>query len=225
MEVPMSKIKISASLMCSNPLYLGKEIEALQAANCDGFHIDIIDGHFAENLAMNVSTIEYIKKASSIPLDVHLMVVNPEKYIDRLCDIKVDHISVHVESCDDIALTLKKIKNNGIKAGIAICPDTSYSPDDSIIDNIDHCLFLSVSPGFAGQKFIWSTIEKVNKTYRNFKKNGYDHIDIQVDGHINTETLPLLYAAGATSFVGGSAGLFCGDKDYRKNINALKNCV
>lgn len=218
----MSKM-ISASVMCCDFLELGKEIKALEDAKCDMFHIDIMDGNFVDNFAMSIDQIKAIRKITDLPLDVHLMVKEPIRYIKEFKKAGADILTVHLEACTHIHRTLAAIKESDLKAGVAINPGTAHYLLEPIIDDADMILIMSVNPGFAGQKFIPNSVEKVKKVREMIDKK-HIKLNIQVDGAISTKTIPPLYEAGANIFVAGTSGLFYGEKNYKKNINKLKNC-
>lgn len=221
----MNKIKIAPSLMCCDFLNLGYEVKELEKSGVDLFHIDIMDGNFVDNFAMSGSEIKAIKSISRIPLDVHLMVKEPLRYVKYFCDMGADIITVHIEACTHLNRTLQEIKNHKVKVGVALNPGTSHLLLEPIADYIDIVLIMTVNPGFAGQDFIPSSINKVKKT-RDFLNNlGFNNVEIEVDGHINTQTIPPLYNAGASIFVAGTAGLFYGKRNYKENVKKLRDCI
>lgn len=218
----MSK-KISASVMCCDLLELRKEIKALEDAKCDMFHIDIMDGNFVDNFAMSIDQIKAIRKITDLPLDVHLMIKEPIRFIKDFKEAGADILTVHLETCTHIHRTLAAIKENNLKAGIAINPGTAHYLLEPLIEDVDMILIMSVNPGFAGQKFIPNSVEKVKRVKEMIDKR-HIKLDIQVDGAISNKTIPPLYEAGANVFVAGTSGLFFGEKNYKKNIATLKNC-
>jgi ribulose-phosphate 3-epimerase len=211
-------IQISASLMCCNPLILGEEIRRLEEAKCDGFHIDIMDGTFVKNFAMNIRDLKFIRKATQLPLDIHLMIQEPSRYISSLAAASVNRVFIHPESCKDPVSTLLAIRNAGLRAGVVISPHKAL---DSIpgIHLIDTILVMAVMPGFAGQAFLPETIDRVFDLSRLLQGT---HILIEVDGAVSTRTIPLLYEAGARRFVAGSSGLFTEQANYAQAIQDLK---
>lgn len=221
----MKEIKIAPSLMCCDFLNLNNEIKDLEKSGVDLFHIDIMDGNFVDNFAMSSTEVKAIKSVTNIPLDVHLMVKEPLRYIKYFADAGADIITVHIEACTHLNRTLQEIKNNNVKVGIALNPGTSHLLLEPIVDYLDIVLIMAVNPGFAGQDFIPSSINKVKKT-RDFLDNlGFNNIEIEVDGHINTQTVPPLYSAGANIFVAGTAGLFYGNRNYKENVKKLRDCI
>ncbi|ORX22903.1 ribulose-phosphate 3-epimerase [Thermoanaerobacterium sp. PSU-2] len=221
----MKEIKIVPSLMCCDFLNLNNEIKDLEKSGVDLFHIDIMDGNFVDNFAMSGTEIKSIKRITNIPLDVHLMVKEPLRYIKYFVDAGADIITVHIEACTHLNRTLQEIKNNNVKVGIALNPGTSHLLLEPIVDYLDIVLIMAVNPGFAGQDFIPSTVNKVKKTRDFLNSLGFNNVEIEVDGHIDIQTIPPLYDAGARIFVAGTAGLFYGDRNYEENVKKLRSCV
>lgn len=218
-------IEISSSLMCADLLNLESEILKLEKAGTDMFHMDIMDGHFVNNLALSIDLLKAIRSVSTTPLEAHLMVENPLNYIEKAKKAGADIISVHLESTPHIHKALKEIRECNMKAGIAINPGTSYLLIEPLLEETDFILTMAVNPGFAGQEFIKSTVNKVYKINEMLKENHLTNIKIEVDGNINSETIPPLYNAGARIFVGGTSGIFFGDRNYERNIENLKNSI
>lgn len=211
--------------MCCNILKLQPEIEMLEEAGSDFFHIDVMDGHFVNNFAMNGYEIKQIKEVTDVPLDLHLMIENPGRYVGYFAEAGADIINVHLETCVHINRTLQKIKEYGLKAGVAINPGTSHLLLEPILDYLDYITIMAVNPGFAGQKFIPATVKKVESLHKLLKRNGFTDIEIEVDGNIYIDTIPPLYSAGANIFVAGTSGLFYGDMNYKENIARLRDCI
>ncbi|GAQ24784.1 MULTISPECIES: ribulose-phosphate 3-epimerase [Tepidanaerobacter] len=218
-------IEISSSLMCADLLNLESEILKLEKAGTDMFHMDIMDGHFVNNLALSIDLLKAIRSVSTTPLEAHLMVENPLNYIEKAKKAGADIISVHLESTPHIHKALKEIRECNMKAGIAINPGTSHLLIEPLLEETDFILTMAVNPGFAGQEFIKSTVNKVYKINEMLKENHLTNIKIEVDGNINSETIPPLYNAGARIFVGGTSGIFFGDRNYERNIENLKNSI
>lgn len=218
-------IEISSSLMCADLLNLESEILKLEKAGTDMFHMDIMDGHFVNNLALSIDLLKAIRSVSTTPLEAHLMVENPLNYIEKAKKAGADIISVHLESTPHIHKALKEIRECNMKAGIAINPGTSHLLIEPLLEETDFILTMAVNPGFAGQEFIKSTVNKVYKINKMLEENNLTNIKIEVDGNINSETIPPLYNAGARIFVGGTSGIFFGDRNYERNIENLKNSI
>lgn len=219
-------LNISASLMCCNILKLQEEIHLLENAHCDSLHIDIMDGRFVKNLAMNFYEIEAIKKITSMPLDVHLMVENPSEFLDKLIRLKPDCITYHFESSDDISFLINETKKYNIKAGIALNHDTSI---DNITEELmavtDKILIMSVITGFTGQTFINPTYEKVAKLKKRIEDFGFKHLVIEVDGGLDENNIPRLYRCGAISYVLGTKGLFRQEANYCNRIKTIRDSI
>ncbi len=206
------KKMLSASLMCANLLNMEGSVKELEQAQIDYLHIDIMDGSFVPNITLGFDLINALKKATSIPLDIHMMVNEPSKFIDRLALSRDDILCVHYESEHHIHRTLEMIKNKGCKAGLAINPQTPVENIKHLLDYVDMLLVMTVSPGFAGQKMFIGAEKKVTEARRFLDNSGYKNIDIEVDGNINLENGKKLYNCGAEIFVLGTSALFLKDK-------------
>ncbi|MDI6721159.1 MAG: ribulose-phosphate 3-epimerase [Candidatus Aenigmarchaeota archaeon] len=214
-------IKITSSLMCADQLELGKEIRLLEEAGTDWFHVDIMDGTFVPNFALGVWHLEAIRKATKLPIDTHLMSVNPERHIRKIAELGADIVIFHVESAANINDLINEIKGYGKLAGIAINPETSIEGVKPYIEGCDIAAFVMSKPGFSGQKFNPLIQDKVFKLKSFIDSNGYK-TEIMVDGAVSTETIPSLSRAGATIFVGGTSGLFGKGKPYKQCIEEMK---
>lgn len=198
---------LGASLMCADLLHLGQQIKELETANIDFYHIDIMDGKFVDNFALSIDFIKLIKPLTTRPIDVHLMVESPERYIQPLAEAGADIISIHTEAVTHLHAVLTKIRSYGIKAGVALNPSTRVETLGHVVDLIDVLLIMTVNPGFAGQKFIERMHEKVVFSANWLKEQGSQAI-IEVDGNIGHHTLGLCHAEGASMFVLGTSALF-----------------
>jgi ribulose-phosphate 3-epimerase len=200
--------KIGASVACADPINLGRDIRELEENNIDFLHIDIMDGHFVPNIALNFSIIREIKKVTNLPLECHLMIQDPERYIDLTAQMGASYISVHVEATKHLQRLLAKIRDAGLKSGIALNPATPLDTMDYILDDIDMVTVMTVNPGFAGQKLIPATLDKIRNIRRLLDSRAYENIDILVDGNVSIENIPKMFQAGANLFVGGTSILF-----------------
>lgn len=210
--------------MCADFTKLKEEVLALEEGGADIFHIDIMDGKFVPNFALGLEDVKAIKKLSKIPIDVHLMVVEPDQYIETFANAGCDIIYVHIEACTHIHRTLAKIKAFNKKVGVAINPGTSLHSLDSILSDVDYVLIMAVDPGFAGQQFIDATIAKVKLLKAKIDEIKPD-IKIAIDGSINKNNIPLLHRAGAEYFVVGTSGVFRDTYNYKENIAILKASI
>lgn len=210
----MRKIKIAPSILSADFSRLGEEIIALEKAGADWIHIDIMDGAFVPNISFGVPVIKCIRGKTNLIFDVHLMIANPEKYIEDFVKAGADIIVVHVETTNHLHRLIQLIKSYGVKVGVSLNPGTSPELIKYIINDLDLVLVMSVNPGFGGQKFIENSVEKIKELR---KMN--DKIEIEVDGGITEETIVKCKEAGANVFVAGSY-IFKGD--YVQRINNLK---
>lgn len=206
--------------MCADLLNLEKAIKELEKANIDYLHIDIMDGSFVPNITLGFDLINSIKKTTDIPLDIHMMVYDPAKFIERMNLTENDIVSVHYESDIHIHRTLELIKNKGCKTGLAINPGTPVENVKNLTDYIDMLLVMTVSPGFAGQKIFKGADKKVIEARRLLTEWGYAHTLIEVDGNISLENGKKMYDSGADIFVLGTSSLFLKDKSLE---NAAKD--
>jgi len=211
-------IKVAASILSADFLHLEKEIKAVEKAGADMIHLDIMDGHFVPNISFGADIVSYVKKASSLPLDVHLMITNPEQYIDKFIQAGANYLSFHCETAYHINRLVHKIKEKGVKAGIALNPATSLNVLDYILDDLDFVLIMSVNPGFGGQEYIEHSTEKINNLFINQQMND---IEIEIDGGINDKTGKLVRQAGANILVAGS--YIFNSNNYAEAIWRLKN--
>ena len=209
-------ILISPSILSADFSNLRAEIEALEDAGADMIHIDVMDGHFVPNLTFGPAVIAALKKYTSLPFDVHLMIDQPEKWIQTYVDAGANLITVHPEATTHLDRTISQIKSYGIKAGISLLPTTQINVLDFIIDKIDLILIMAVNPGFSGQKFMINQLKKISAISSIIKETG---IILAVDGGINYETGKLCTQGGANMLISGNY-IFSGN--YKERINNLK---
>jgi ribulose-phosphate 3-epimerase len=202
-------VEIAPSLMCADCLHLQRDIEALDRAGTKLFHIDIMDGHFVPNLAMNLQTVSKIRGITKTAIDVHLMVDRPDLYFSSLAQLRVEYVSFHIEASTHPIRLIRTLKNSGAKAGIALNPGTPVENLSMVLDEVDYVLLMTVEPGFAGQTFIPRTLEKIAVLSELIKQHGLD-IPIEVDGNISVETGKLCIARGASILVAGTSSIFDG---------------
>lgn len=200
----MNKIIVAPSILSADFANLERDINKVEEAGCDWIHVDVMDGHFVPNITIGAPVVKSIRKVTKLPLDVHLMIEDPDKYLDDFINAGSDIITIHYEAAQKkTEALLKKIKENNIKAGISIKPMTSPDVLKQYIELIDLVLVMSVEPGFGGQGFIPDSTEKISEINAMFKSANKDVI-IEVDGGINAETGRLAIEAGATALVAGS---------------------
>jgi ribulose-phosphate 3-epimerase len=199
---------------------LGKELQAVESAGADWIHVDVMDGHFVPNITMGPLVVEAVRRSTKLPVDVHLMIENPDRFIEAFAKAGADYISVQVETCPHLHRTIHSIKEAGAKAGAVLNPATELSCLDWILADLDLVLIMSVNPGFGGQKFIPSSLAKISKLRTRIDQSGYDTL-IQIDGGVNSQTVEKVVQAGADVLVAGSA--IFGSADYASAIAQLKS--
>ena len=210
---------VSPSLLSADFLHLSKDIEMVDRSQADWFHLDIMDGVFVPNISYGLPVVSQIKKMATKPLDVHLMIVQPERYVEAFHKAGADILTVHYEACTHLHRTIQQIKAQGMKAGVSLNPHTPVSLLEDIIKDIDVVLLMSVNPGFGGQSFIEQTINKVDKLKKLIIESN-SHTLIEIDGGVNFETGKRLVNAGADALVAGS--FVFNATDPEANIKGLK---
>ena len=201
----MKNCKIAPSILSANFAKMGEEVRSLQACGADVVHCDVMDGVFVNNITFGLKMVEDLRKITSLPLDCHLMIVHPEKYVERFAKAGADIITVHYEACqDNLKEVLQLIKDSGVKCGAVINPDTPVEKIADVIPMCDMVLVMSVFPGFGGQKFIVGALDKLREVKAIVDACGKD-IDIEIDGGVCEENVALVKAAGANVIVAGSA--------------------
>lgn len=196
-------LKIAPSILASDFSKLGEEIRKVEAAGADIIHIDVMDGHFVPNITIGPPVVMSVRNITRLPFDVHLMIENPDNYIDAFADAGADLISVHVECCTHLHRTVQNIRQRGLKAAVALNPATSLSTVEWIAGEVDMILIMTVNPGFGGQAFIESMTCKVREL-RNFATRNGITLDIEVDGGIDLTNIRVISEAGANVIVAGS---------------------
>lgn len=214
------KTVISASLLASDLTKMADEIKRCENAGVDWVHFDVMDGRFVDQITYGAPVLKWVKKATKMPLDVHLMVDDPARQVDFFADAGADIITVHAESNCDIPLCLEHIHERGVRAAVAIKPNTPAEIALDFIDQCDMILVMTVEPGYGGQSFMSDMMPKVEKIRRYARENGFDEFDIQVDGGINPETAAIARASGANVLVAGTS-LFKAE-DMRALSDAMK---
>lgn len=197
-------IKIAPSILSADFAKLGDEIRDVEAGGADYIHVDVMDGHFVPNITIGPLIVEAIRPVTKLPLDVHLMIENPDLYIEQFAKAGADYITVHVEACKHLHRTIQFIKSLGVKAGVVLNPATPVETIRHVISDVDMVLLMSVNPGFGGQKFIDEVLPKI----RDVKKMATERnpgLEIEIDGGVNEQTAKLCIEAGANVLVAGSA--------------------
>jgi ribulose-phosphate 3-epimerase len=212
-------IKIAPSILAADFSKLGEEVLEVEKAGADWIHIDVMDGHFVPNITMGPIVVEALRPLTKLPLDVHLMIEDPDRYIEDFAKAGADWITVHVEAAKHLHRTIELIRSFGVKPGVVLNPHTPIESIQHILEDVDMVLFMTVNPGFGGQKFIHSVIPKVEQLAKIIKDKGLS-IEIQIDGGINEETIVLCAKAGATVFVAGSA--IFNQEDRAKALQSIK---
>jgi ribulose-phosphate 3-epimerase len=211
---------VAPSLLSANFADLASDMEMINNSECDWLHIDIMDGVFVPNISFGFPVLKYVAKLCKKPLDVHLMIVQPEKFINEVRDLGAYSMNVHVEACPHLHRVIQQIKENGMKAGVTLNPATPVSTLVDIIEDLDIVMLMSVNPGFGGQTFIPRTLDKVREL-RAMIDNSNSHALIEVDGGVNRETGKMLVDAGVDVLVAGSAVFKAVDPE--EEIRILKN--
>jgi ribulose-phosphate 3-epimerase len=212
-------IKIAPSILSADFSKLGEEIKDVERGGADYIHVDVMDGHFVPNITIGPLIVESIRPITELPLDVHLMIENPDQYIEAFAKAGADYITVHVEACRHLHRTIQLIKSFGVKAGVVLNPATPVQLIEPIIEDLDMVLLMTVNPGFGGQKFISSVLPKIKQVKELVIQKGLK-LEIEVDGGVNKDTAPLCIQAGADVLVAGSA--VYNQEDRKKAITQLK---
>jgi ribulose-phosphate 3-epimerase len=220
LQRPRTNVRIAPSILASDFMRLGEEARAVEAAGADLLHVDVMDGRFVPNLSVGLPVVAALKGATKLPLDVHLMIVEPERYVEAFAEAGADNITVHLEACPHLHRVVEQIRELGKGACVALNPHSPIDHLDVVLPELDMVLVMSVNPGFGGQKFIEAVVPKIRALRAEIDRRGLA-TDIEVDGGIDPETAPLVIAAGATVLVAGSA-VFHAQQGYRQSIQALR---
>jgi ribulose-phosphate 3-epimerase len=219
----MQPFILAPSIIASDFTHLADEIAACESAGADWIHVDVMDGHFVPTITVGPLFVEACRHVTKLPLDVHLMVSNPDQQLEAFAKAGANNLTIHVETCPNLSQTIQKIKSLGCSAGITLNPLTPASALDEALPLIDLVLVMSVTPGYSGQSFMPEMIGKVEEV-RNKLNALRSKAWLEVDGGINVETLPLMYRAGANVFVTGNAA-FKHPQGVGQGIKVLRNCV
>jgi len=211
--------KIAPSILSADFSRLGDEVRAVEKAGADVIHVDVMDGHFVPNITIGPLVVQGLNKLTSLPLDVHLMIENPERYVEAFAQAGGNWITIHAEVCPHLKRIIKKIRQLNVRAGIVLKPATSLKILYPVLDDVDLVLIMSVNPGFGGQSFIPSTLKKIERLRKIIDQNRYP-LEIEVDGGVKIENIKEVSVAGGDIFVVGT-GIFK-TKDYEETIKKLR---
>ena len=214
------KLRIAPSILSADFGRLAEEVKAAEAAGADLIHVDVMDGRFVPNITLGPVVVEAVRRATKLPVDVHLMIVEPERYVEAFAKAGADIISVHQEVSPHLNRTLEQIRHAGARPSVVLNPATPIAHVEEVLDIVDMVLLMSVNPGFGGQSFIPGALDRIGRLKAQIVARKLS-VDIEVDGGIHAETAGAVIAAGADILVAGSAVF--GSKDYRAAIAALRN--
>ena len=213
---------IAPSILSADFSKLGAEIKSVEDAGADWIHVDVMDGHFVPNITIGPLIVEAARRSTSLPLDVHLMIENPERYITDFAKAGADLISVQVEACVHLNRTIQMIKESGIRAGVVLNPSTPLSAIDWVLEDVDFIMIMSVNPGFGGQNFIPNSLDKIRTLRKMLQDRGLETL-IEIDGGVNEKTIKDISDAGTDVFVAGSA--IFKSSNYQKTISKFRGLI
>ena len=218
-----SKIKIAPSILSADFARLGQQVSEATQSGADYIHLDVMDGRFVPNITFGPVVIENLKSYTHLPLDAHLMIVEPERRIPDFIDAGVDHVTVHAEACTHLHRVLQQIKDGGCRAGVALNPATPISAIEESLPFLDIVLILTVNPGFGGQTLIPEVLDKVSRLRAIIDERGYD-VELEVDGGVNAQTAAAVVIAGAHTLIAGSA-VFNKKESVAEAMTKLRNTI
>lgn len=212
-------VRIAPSILSADFARLADEVARVEAGGADLLHVDVMDGHFVPNLTVGPPIVEALRKVTKLPLDVHLMITNPDAYLQAFAEAGADYLTVHVEACPHLHRTVQAIKERGVKAGVTLNPATPLSTVEEILSDADLLLIMSVNPGFGGQSFIPTVLRKIERARAMIERTGSRAV-LEVDGGVKVENAAQIVAAGAEILVSGSA--IFSSRDYGSTIAAMR---
>jgi len=221
---PDRRVQVTASVMCADLFHLEESVRRLEAAGTDMLHFDVADGHFVPNLLLGPDVIRGVRAKTSLPLDVHLMVGNPDAYVARLAEIGVEWVAVHAEACLHLDRTLTDIRDRGMKAGVALNPATPLTAMEYVLERLDFVLLMTVNPGFAGQKLVAGAFRKIADCRLLLDERGLG-VPIMVDGNVSFEHIPRMVGAGADVLVAGTSCWFHAGGSLRENVAKTEQAI
>jgi ribulose-phosphate 3-epimerase len=214
--------KIAPSILSADFTRLGEEVKAVEKAGADYIHIDVMDGHFVPNITIGPLIVKAVRRVTKLPLDVHLMISDPDSFIDEFAEAGADIITVHAETVNHLNRTLNYIREKGVKPGVSLNPATTLDCLEYLLDDLHMVLLMTVNPGFEGQKFIPVVVPKIKRLREEIDKRGLN-VEIEVDGGISPGTIRQVSSAGASVFVAGSAIFY--SEDYEKTIRLMREAI
>lgn len=217
--------KISPSLMCADFLHLGDELKALEKYGIEYLHVDIMDGVFVSNYTLGTDFIKKIHRATDIPLDIHLMIDHPDTKLDWFEFKEGDYVSVHYEACTHVQAVLSNIHKRGAKTMLALNPGTPICVLEDLLPDLDAVLIMTVNPGFAGQKLVPQTLDKIRRLRRMLDENGYENVEIECDGNVSFENAKKMSDVGANIFVAGTSSIYSKEASFEENIKKFREVI
>jgi len=214
-------LRIAPSILSADFGRLADEVQQAEAAGADYIHVDVMDGHFVPNITMGPLIVEVVRRATRLPVDVHLMIEAPERYLLQFAEAGGTILTIHEEACDHVQATLAKIREIGARPGLALCPATPLNVVEEVYDDLDLLLVMTVNPGFGGQELVPATVGKTRRARAVLERLGATRVELEVDGGVNLETAPLVVRAGAETLVAGSA-IFNAHASIAANMAALR---
>jgi ribulose-phosphate 3-epimerase len=220
----MSRLKIAPSILSADFTRLGEQIAEAEAGGADWIHVDVMDGHFVPNITIGPMIAAAAKRATSLPIDVHLMIEHPERYVDAFADAGADYLTVHVEASPHLHRTVQRIRERGVRPGVTLNPATPLDAIAEILPDVDLVLLMSVNPGFGGQSYIPGSTRRIERLREMMDERGLGRVELQVDGGVAPDTIAEVAGAGATVVVAGSA-VYNARAPVAENLRVLREAA